>query len=296
MEVKRILKFAGGGILGIVILLIYVTIQAFTGIFASSQMSDEIPKQFFQTPEGIKLYDEIYYPVINEYKEKYSIELPLSYLVVPNWSANIKETIEIVKSEAEQAINAQGKPFLLKQIKEYSESLVKLSLYQKLDPIQLSEDIAKYSYIDRGNVNKPNPDGDKDLQKKYIFAYPFAQRYPINAGFGMYAPFGVSTMHYGVDIGTPDGTTVYASHDGIVTYNGYDSISGNMIIIKVDDDLSYLYCHLSSLSPLSVGTNIKKGQAVAHTGHTGNVTGAHCHFEIRLYGKAIDPMRIINLQ
>ena len=295
MEVNKILKYAGGSLLAIFMLLVYVIIQSFTSLFASSQLSDEIPKQFFQTEVGIKVYNEIYYPVIKEYQNKYSIEIPLSFLAVPNWSANIKETKDIVKHEAEQAIDKQDPP-ALKTIQKYSESLITLEEYKGLDSKRLADDIAKYSYIDKTNVDKPNPSGDKDLQDKYKFTYPFSQRYPITAGYGLYSPFGTTTMHYGVDIGTPDGTTVYASHDGTITYNGYDSISGNMVIIKVDENLSYLYCHLSSLSPLSVGTIIKQGQAVAHTGHTGNVTGSHCHFEIKLNGKAIDPMRIINLQ
>lgn len=107
MEVNKILKYAGGSLLAIFMLLVYVIIQSFTSMFASSQMSDEIPKQFFQTEEGIKVYNEIYYPVIKEYQNKYSIEIPLSFLAVPNWSANIKETKDIVKHEAEQAIDKQ---------------------------------------------------------------------------------------------------------------------------------------------------------------------------------------------
>jgi LysM repeat protein len=85
-----------------------------------------------------------------------------------------------------------------------------------------------------------------------------------------------------VDIGTPVGTTVYASAGGkvIVSKNsGYNGGYGNYIVIQHSNGMQTIYAHLSS-ADVSTGTSVEQGDPIGKTGNTGRSTGPHLHFEI----------------
>ncbi len=121
-----------------------------------------------------------------------------------------------------------------------------------------------------------------------FFSWPLTG--PITSPFGWREnPFGGGPeFHAGIDIGVPIGTTVCAAAPGTVImaqwYGGY----GNYILIDNGNHYSTGYGHLSAIY-VSVGQVVKKGQAIAASGSTGYSTGPHLHFEIRYYGKPIDP-------
>jgi murein DD-endopeptidase MepM/ murein hydrolase activator NlpD len=102
-------------------------------------------------------------------------------------------------------------------------------------------------------------------------------------GGGISSPFGRrwGKLHAGVDIRAPQGTPVFASHDGEVVYSG-DSLNGygNAIIIK-GRTLRTLYGH-NRQNLVEVGEYVKKGDLIAAVGATGHATGPHVHFETRL--------------
>ncbi len=98
--------------------------------------------------------------------------------------------------------------------------------------------------------------------------------------------------HLGVDLRASKGTSVYASDGGEVIFSGYMGSYGYLIQIKHDNgDLTY-YAHLSSLG-VKKGVRVYKGQYIAKSGATGNVTGAHLHFEIRRNGKTVNPLTLL---
>ena len=102
-------------------------------------------------------------------------------------------------------------------------------------------------------------------------------------------PFGgAPEFHQGLDIAAPTGTTVTAAASGTVLmakwYGGY----GNYILIDHGGGYSTGYGHLSAIY-VSDGQAVQKGQAIGAVGSTGESTGPHLHFEIRLNGKAVDP-------
>lgn len=102
-------------------------------------------------------------------------------------------------------------------------------------------------------------------------------------------PFGGSPeFHPGLDIAAPMGTTVTAAAAGTVMlaqwYGGY----GNYILIDHGGGLSTGYGHLSAIY-VSVGQHVQRGQAIGAVGSTGQSTGPHLHFEIRVNGKPVDP-------
>lgn len=95
--------------------------------------------------------------------------------------------------------------------------------------------------------------------------------------------------HTGTDIGAASGTGVLAAENGVVIHSGWINGYGNTIIIDHGDDLSTLYAHNSRLTAKS-GDKVKRGEKVAEVGSTGNSTGPHIHFEVRINGKAVDAL------
>lgn len=114
---------------------------------------------------------------------------------------------------------------------------------------------------------------------------------PITSPFGyrVHPIFGVEISHAGIDIGVPEGTPVQAADGGTVIESGWISGYGYTIIIDHGNGIQTLYAHNSSLIAGS-GQSVSKGEVVAYSGQTGNVTGPHCHFEVRINGSPVDPM------
>lgn len=100
--------------------------------------------------------------------------------------------------------------------------------------------------------------------------------------------------HKGVDIGAPVGTTIYAAASGTVTVSqyGYNGGYGNYLMITHGNGVQTLYGHCTSLL-VTVGTQVTQGQAIATVGSTGNSTGPHLHFEIRVNGIAQNPQNYV---
>ncbi len=100
-------------------------------------------------------------------------------------------------------------------------------------------------------------------------------------------------FHTGVDFAGPIGSTVVASDGGVVTFAGWKGTYGNFVIIDHGGGVSTAYAHNSRLF-VSTGQQVAKGEAIAALGSTGNSTGPHCHFEVRVNGKTVNPWGYIN--
>ncbi|MFE5741906.1 M23 family metallopeptidase [Streptomyces celluloflavus] len=101
-----------------------------------------------------------------------------------------------------------------------------------------------------------------------------------------------SGSHTGIDFHAGSGTPVHAVGAGTIVEAGSGGAYGNNIVIKMADGTYTQYGHLSSFA-VSVGQTVTKGQQIGLSGATGNVTGAHLHFEARTspdYGSDIDPI------
>ena len=115
--------------------------------------------------------------------------------------------------------------------------------------------------------------------------------WPVRGGT-ITSPFGPrgGRLHAGVDIAVPTGTDVYAADGGRVAisapYGGY----GNYICIQHTRSLSTCYGHNSQLG-VRKGEAVRKGAVIAKSGNTGNSTGPHVHFETRVGGRPVNPMR-----
>lgn len=117
----------------------------------------------------------------------------------------------------------------------------------------------------------------------------------LSSGFGgRKAPKrGASTYHQGIDWSTPKGTTVVASCGGTVTKAGWGSGYGYVVYIKHPDGRETRYGHLSKVL-VSAGQTVSQGQKIALSGNTGVSTGPHLHFEIRINGTAVNPLKYLN--
>ncbi|MDE6639975.1 MAG: M23 family metallopeptidase [Acetatifactor sp.] len=103
---------------------------------------------------------------------------------------------------------------------------------------------------------------------------------------------GASTNHMGIDLATPTGTPVYASCGGTVTKAGWGSGYGYVVYIDHIDGKQTRYGHLSRVL-VSVGQKVKQGDRIALSGNTGVSTGPHLHFEMRINGTAVDPLKYL---
>ncbi len=96
-------------------------------------------------------------------------------------------------------------------------------------------------------------------------------------------------MHEGIDIAVPSGTPVRASAAGTVIHAGWLGGYGNLVVVDHGNGISTAYAHNSSLA-VTVGESVSQGQVVASSGSTGNSSGPHVHFEVRVNGSAVDPL------
>ena len=108
---------------------------------------------------------------------------------------------------------------------------------------------------------------------------------PVTSGFGVRW----GRMHEGIDIAVGEGTPVRAAAAGTVIYAGWMSGYGNLVAVDHRNGLSTAYAHNSSLA-VSVGQSVAAGEIVSYSGNTGNSTGPHVHFEVRVDGSAVDPL------
>ena len=111
----------------------------------------------------------------------------------------------------------------------------------------------------------------------------------LTSDYGYRYIFGGSDFHGGIDIANKKGTNIYAADGGVVTYAGWMSSYGYLIIIDHQNGYTTYYGHNSELL-VSEGDKVYKGEHIAEMGATGRVTGTHCHFEVRYNGERQDPM------
>lgn len=125
-------------------------------------------------------------------------------------------------------------------------------------------------------------------------------QWPVPGHYKITSPFGKRSnpvtgsweTHRGTDISCPYNTTVIAANDGVVIYAGSHFSYGNYLIIDHGGGISTLYAHNTSLL-LKAGDSVKKGEPVAKSGSTGQSTGPHLHFEVRINGVITDPMKYL---
>lgn len=108
-------------------------------------------------------------------------------------------------------------------------------------------------------------------------------------GYRVHPIWGTTIYHSGIDIGVDEGTPVHAADGGVVVWSGWMGGYGYAVVIDHGNGISTLYGHNSELA-VDEGQSVAKGQVISYAGSTGNSTGPHVHFEVRVNGDPVDPM------
>jgi murein DD-endopeptidase MepM/ murein hydrolase activator NlpD len=117
----------------------------------------------------------------------------------------------------------------------------------------------------------------------------------ITSGFGyrMHPVVGENMFHEGLDIANKPMTLVYATAEGIVEHAGPRDYYGNAIFLKhLDNQAETIYGHLNKIA-VKYGQHVKRGELIGYMGNTGRTTGPHLHYEVRIFGKCVNPLGYI---
>jgi murein DD-endopeptidase MepM/ murein hydrolase activator NlpD len=121
--------------------------------------------------------------------------------------------------------------------------------------------------------------------QKAPFATPLRSAFRYTSGFGKRW----GRMHEGTDFAAPHGTPIYSTADGVVIHAGWLSGYGRLVKIKHEFGIETRYAHLSKIH-VTEGQRVSRGERIGDMGNTGRSTGTHLHYEVRVGGKAVNPM------
>ena len=151
--------------------------------------------------------------------------------------------------------------------------------------------------IDMSKVTAPAQAGD-DAQFQQLFAKwdeldrttPAAARVSVpSRGMRTHPVLGGRRSHKGVDLSAPTGTPIYATADGYISKAEWFSSYGKYVSIEHGANLQTRFAHMSDIA-VTAGSRVKKGDIIGYVGSTGRSTGPHLHYEVRIDGKAVNPV------
>ena len=136
-------------------------------------------------------------------------------------------------------------------------------------------------------------DGSGRPLKKVLLRIPIEYA-RLSSSFGMrrHPVLGRMRAHKGVDYAARSGTPIMAAGDGRVEMAGWKSGYGKTVIINHGQGRSTLYAHMSSLGKIKRGQFVSQGSIIGRVGSTGLATGPHLHYEFRVGGKQVNPLKV----
>lgn len=205
----------------------------------------------------------------------------------------LKESLSVKKNEYVELekFQSQSKAELDSKLKEAEQLIARLQ----------KDEAAARRAEEKAAANDAALDAElKDLLKKYedqqkqdqeaAFLWPLdSNRRSVTSLYGWRVLNGKKGFHTGADIGLPYGCNIYAAKAGTVRKAEYNKSYGYYVLIDHGGGQSTLYAHSSKLLVV-VGQKVERGQVIAKVGSTGNSTGNHLHFEIRINGATRDPL------
>ncbi len=97
-------------------------------------------------------------------------------------------------------------------------------------------------------------------------------------------------LHAGIDYPAPTGTPVLATRGGVVAFKGVEGGYGRIIRLTHGSGFETRYAHLENWSPgIHAGITVRAGQILGYVGESGRATGPHLHYEVRLFGRPLNP-------
>ena len=226
--------------------------------------------------------------IINEIQENLLITYKYYEIAFNNEKINSVNTIE----EAEE---------LIKQIKDDNEEKeLDLSIIEKYtqneDEVNTTKiEVAKQESEEmiKEKIEKQKEEKEEELMPEVngikLALKPISGT--ITSRYGESSSLRKST-HTGLDIAATTGTPIKVVADGIVTNASYSGSYGNLVKISHGDGVETWYAHTSKMY-VTVGQKVSAGDTIAAVGSTGNSTGAHLHFEIRINGNHVNPQKYL---
>lgn len=127
---------------------------------------------------------------------------------------------------------------------------------------------------------------------KLAWPLPIAGTITSTFGTRVHPVFKTKTTHTGIDISAPKGTAINAADAGEILYTGWLRGYGQVVIIDHGANLTTVYAHMSKIETTE-GAKVQRGHLIGRVGSTGVATGNHLHFETRVNGEAVNPMRYL---
>ena len=165
-------------------------------------------------------------------------------------------------------------------------------LYVALKLGTTTRELFRYRTED-GTVDFYDPDGETG--KRFLTRRPVQGGGRLASRFGsrVHPIFKTRRMHTGVDLASKTGTPIYASGDGIVEKAQWLSGYGKYVELKHVNGFETGYGHMSRIADgMKPGVKVRQGQIIGYVGSTGNSTGPHLHFEIKVNGRFVDPLSV----
>ena len=128
----------------------------------------------------------------------------------------------------------------------------------------------------------------------FIWPLPGAGRVTTEFGADQWVNGVFSSGHGGLDVAIAAGTPIYAAHNGTVAATTGHWTYGNVVMIDNGDGISTLYAHMLSPAIVAVGQTVTQGQVIGYVGSTGNSSGNHLHFEVRVNGVRQNPRNYVS--
>lgn len=157
----------------------------------------------------------------------------------------------------------------------------------------------KAQYSNRSSVSSTTAYSAPSYENSYtgnlgsgMLGWPVPGARRISSGYGYRSISIHSGFHTGIDIPSPMGTPAVAAESGTVIFAGYSGSYGNLMKVQHSNGIVTYYAHLSGFVA-SVGSSVSKGQTIALIGSTGNSTGPHLHFEVRINGAHTNPLNYV---
>lgn len=310
---NRVVKMLAGGVAVMILLMFIIILNPKEAMALSTPDSSALYKILIEETKSIspgvveKMEEGTYHEpglILNDYVV--SAGENLSYIadktgisvdtiVSVNRSVkNIENVHRIFVGMAVAVPNRNGLMYTVKEgdslsliAQNYAVEESKIRSVNGITDIKAGEDIfipgAKYSPAQRAE------------KLGSIFTKPVA-KFRITSGFGyrMHPVKRVRLFHSGVDFAWYHGAPINAARDGVVTFAGTRGGYGNYVIIDHVGGYQTCYGHLKSFA-VKRGTYVKRGQIIGYMGATGVVSGPHLHFEIKRYGRFLDPLSLTSL-
>jgi murein DD-endopeptidase MepM/ murein hydrolase activator NlpD len=245
-------------------------------LIAAAAIDETIPAGNSQMP---RLYEAIYQTALDqEVPPELIPELIkiFSYEVDFQSRISVGDSIEIFHSIPEEGETVADQEILFASI--------------TLDGV--TKRFYRFATADDGHVDYYDEEGNS--AQKFLIRKPVSAGV-LRSGFGYrrHPVLGYSKLHSGIDYAAPSGTPIMAAGDGVVEEAGWSSGYGRYTVIRHSNGYETAYAHQSEIAAGIVpGAQVRQGQVIGYVGSSGLSTGPHLHFEVKINGTFVDPLRI----